>query len=85
MLLFDDLAMAPLWGVVKILRHVYEHAAKELTDEDTVRRQLVELRLQYEMDEVDEQTYTELEADLVARLREIRLAKLAELEDAPDE
>lgn len=44
----------------------------ELTDDTTVRQELMELQLEFEMGAVDEQEYTRREAELMERLRHVR-------------
>jgi hypothetical protein len=82
--LIDDLIVASLKGTIWVIEQVYDQAQKELNDEGTVRKQLVALRLEYEMGEVDQEAYADREAELTARLREIRLARLAALRGDED-
>ncbi|HET7584456.1 MAG TPA: gas vesicle protein GvpG [Gemmatimonadaceae bacterium] len=51
---------------------VDEVARRELTDDTPIKAELLELQMALEMDEIDEATYLEREAELVARLREVR-------------
>lgn len=57
MLLLDDLLLLPVKGLVGILRRIGEMADRELTDREYMQEQLLELRLRYEMDEIDELEY----------------------------
>lgn len=84
MFLIDDLVAASLKGVMKVAKIIHEQVLQETQSEDYVRRQLVELRLAFEMEEVDAASYAEQEAGLLARLREIRLARLQRTGGGPD-
>jgi hypothetical protein len=44
----------------------------ELTDEDRVKEDLLDLQMRYELGEVDEEQYVQEEADLMGQLREVR-------------
>ena len=57
MLLVDDLLLLPFRGLVGILRKVQEMTDREFTDREHMQQQLLELRLRYEMDEIDEAEY----------------------------
>src|SRR5439155_394550 len=51
---------------------VVEYAEQQLTDDEPVRQELLGLHLQLEEGQIGEQEFTEREAGLFARLREIR-------------
>lgn len=70
--------LGPIKGVMWIARQVVEQAERELYDEDTVRGQLQELELRYDLGEIDEETYLSAEEQLLARLRTIRERKAGE-------
>lgn len=70
--------LGPIKGVMWIARQVVEQAERELYDEDTVRGQLQELELHYDLGEIDEETYLSAEEQLLARLRTIRERKAGE-------
>ena len=75
MILFKLLAlpiMAPVAGVRYCIEKVVEFAEHELTDDEPVREQLLELQIELEEGRVSEDEYAEREAVLLARLREIR-------------
>jgi gas vesicle protein GvpG len=75
MILFKLLALpitAPVAGVRYCIEKVVEYAEHELTDDEPVRVQLLELQLELEEGRVTETEYAEREAVLLARLREIR-------------
>jgi gas vesicle protein GvpG len=75
MILFKLLALplsAPAAGIRYCIEKVVEFAEHEMTDDEPVRVQLMELQLELEEGRVSEDEYTEREAVLLARLREIR-------------
>lgn len=81
MLLVDDLLLLPFRGLVGILRKVQEMTDRELTDEDYMHEQLLELRLRYEMDEIGEQEYRRQAVSWEAKLEAAdRAAEEAERE-----
>jgi hypothetical protein len=74
-ILFRLLALpitAPAAGIRFCLDKVVEYAEQQLTDDEPVREELLELQLELEEGRVSEDEYVEREAVLLARLREIR-------------
>jgi len=75
MILFKLLALpiiAPAAGIRYCIEKVVEYAEHELTDDEPVREQLLELQIELEDGRVTEEEYAERETVLLARLREIR-------------
>jgi len=75
MILFKLLALpitAPAAGIRFCIEKVVEYAEHELTDEEPVREQLLELQIELEDGRITEEEYVERETVLLARLREIR-------------
>ncbi len=72
MLLIDDLLLLPLRGVIGIFKKINEMAETELSDADRIREKLMEARLKFELDEMSEEEYEELETELLARLDSLR-------------
>jgi hypothetical protein len=66
----------PVTGPAFLTRYsietVRDSAVKELTDESSLRQELLELQLRLEEGRIDEETYVEEEADLMWRIRETR-------------
>lgn len=62
----------PISGVRWVMSTVQTAAEAELTDDSSVREELLELQMQLELGELDEDEYTTREAGLFVRLREIR-------------
>lgn len=61
---------------------VYEEAEKELYDLEAIQRKLVNLRLQYEMNEISEEEFQAKEDELVERYE---IAKQRELDSLTDQ
>jgi len=57
---------------------IYDYVDKEVNDVGKLQQQLLEARLKYEMDDIPEEEYQELETYLIQRIREI---KEKEMED----
>ena len=75
MILFKLLALpitAPAAGIRYCIEKVVDYAEQQLTDDEPVREQLLELQIELEEGRVTEDEYAEREAVLLARLREIR-------------
>jgi hypothetical protein len=66
--------LAPVRGTVWLAERLAEEAARELDDEASVRRQLIELQMSYDLGEIDDEEYAEAEADLLERLARAREA-----------
>ena len=92
MILFKLLALpvtAPAAGIRYCLEKVLEVADHQMWDEDPVREQLILVNQAYEEGSMPEAEFREREAELLARLREIRehkkAAARAEMSALPDE
>jgi hypothetical protein len=72
--------LGPVKGVIWVAEKVAEQAEKELYDEEAVRGQLMELELRYDLGEISEEEYLEVEEALLKRLRVIREHQAAERE-----
>jgi len=76
----------PVAGMRFIFQQVADLADRELYDESAVHEQLLLLQLQLEEGEIEEDEYVAREAELMARLREIKAHQRAQAEQvAPDE
>lgn len=75
MLLIDDILLAPLKGVIYLGKKINELVEKEMSDEGAVKEKLMELQLQFEMDEIDEDEYDRREDELLKLLENIRSNK----------
>jgi hypothetical protein len=91
-ILFKLLALpvtAPAAGIRYCLEKVLEVAEHQMWDEDPVREQLILVNEAYEEGRMPEAEFREREAELLARLREIRehkkAAAEAQMSALPDE
>jgi hypothetical protein len=76
---------APIAGIRYCLEKVAEVAEREMWDEEPVREQLILENQAYEEGRVDEKTFREREAELLARLREIKEHRRAMAQDAEEQ
>ena len=68
---------APISGIKYCLEKVIEVAEREMWDEEPVREQLILTNEAYEEGRLDEETFRTREAELLARLREIKEHRVA--------
>ena len=79
MFIIDDLLLAPISGFKFILNQIQKIADQELNDESVIKERLLELHMRLELGEISEEDYVESEAELFARLREIKARQLETL------
>ncbi|MDO9463976.1 MAG: gas vesicle protein GvpG [bacterium] len=79
MFLIDDIFLAPLKGVVWLGKKMNEVIEKEISDEGRIKEKLMELQMQFELDEINDEEYKKQEEELLARLDAIRKAKEEEV------
>jgi hypothetical protein len=65
-------------GIKFVLRRVAEAVDAEMNDVDTLRQELLAAQMRVELGEMTEAEFAALEAEVLARLREIREAQEAE-------
>jgi hypothetical protein len=70
-LLFFPIA-GPVAGIRWSLNKVVKVAEEELTDDTTIKQELMELQMRLELGEIDDAEYVEQEKALMQRLREVR-------------
>jgi stress response protein YsnF len=76
---------APIAGIRYCLEKVVEVAEREMWDEEPVREQLILENEAFEEGRIDETTFREREAELLARLREIKAHRVALARAAAEE
>lgn len=81
MLIIDDILLSPYRGLKFIFEKLLEHVDNEYNSVDNVKKELYELQLKFEMDEISESEYDEAEAVLLERLKEIREQEQGEDDD----
>jgi hypothetical protein len=62
----------PVAGIKWALRNVQKVVEEELTDDTSVKQELMELQLQLELGDITDAEYAERERALMQRLREVR-------------
>ena len=62
----------PVAGIRWSLRKVAQVVDEELTDDSSIKQELMELQMQLELGDIDDAEYVRREAELMARLREVR-------------
>ena len=76
MLFLDKLLLAPITlpaaGMKWVFETIADMADAELNDEGVLREQLILLQVQLEEGDIDEDEFVEREADLVARMRQLK-------------
>lgn len=65
----------PVAGIRWALGKVQQVAEEELTDDAPVKQDLLELQMHLELGDIDDAEYRRREAELMARLREVRAWK----------
>lgn len=67
--------VGPIKGMMWIVRTIAEHAERELYDEDNIRKDLLKLEQQYELDKITLEEFESAESELLQRLNEARRMK----------
>ena len=75
----------PTAGIKFVFQQVADLADQELNDESTLRDQLLLLHVQLQEGDIEEEEFVEREAELLARMREIKERKRAEVAETPVE
>ena len=71
MFIIDDIILSPLRGLIWLSEKINDMAQQEVSDEGLIKERLMELQLRFELDEIDEETYTRQEKELLERLHAI--------------
>ena len=71
----DDLLLGPAKIMTWVGKTLYEHAQAQLTDESAVRQRLLDIQMQFELEQINEAQYREQETALIQRLDKIRKYK----------
>jgi hypothetical protein len=65
----------PVAGIKWSLGKVQQVVEDEITDDAPVKQELMELQMQLELGDIDDDEYVRREAEIMARLREVRAWK----------
>jgi hypothetical protein len=79
MFLIDSILLAPLKGVIWMGQKLTDMAQKELSDKGRIKEELMQLQLQFELDEIGQQEYDQKEKELLDRLDTIENAQEKEM------
>jgi len=72
MFLVDDILLAPLKSLIWLGKKIDEVIEKELSDEDRIKEKLMELQMQFELEEISEEEYIRQEEELLGRLNDLK-------------
>ncbi len=70
MFILDDIILAPVKGVASLAKMIHNRVEEELYNPDKIQEELMQLQLQFELDEISEEEYDAREEELLARLQE---------------
>lgn len=73
--IIDDILFSPLKFTIWLGQKLRDAAYQELTDESKIYEELLQLQMQYEMEEVCQEEYEKQESRLMERLEVIRKMK----------
>jgi hypothetical protein len=62
----------PVAGIRWSLRKVQQVVEEEITDDSSIKQELMELQMKLELGDIDDAEYVEREAQLMERLRDVR-------------
>ena len=71
MFIVDDILLSPIKGLIWVAEKINDMVERLTTDESYIRDQLMQLRLKFELDEIDIDEYEKKEKELLARLEAI--------------
>jgi len=66
MFLIDSIFLSPIKSMCWLAGKINEVAARELSDEDSIKEKLMRLQLRFELDEINEEEYNKQEEELLA-------------------
>ncbi|MBI4589381.1 MAG: gas vesicle protein GvpG [Candidatus Rokubacteria bacterium] len=73
--LLDDILLAPCKLVHWVGKTLYENAEEQMTDDSAIRRELLELQIRLELDDISEDECHRQEAVLMQQLDAVRAYK----------
>jgi hypothetical protein len=76
MLLIDDLLLAPITGFQFIMRTLIKAAEEEWTNDAPLKEQLLALQIQLDAEEITEEQYVAMEAEILRELRNVQERKM---------
>ena len=89
MLFLDKLLLAPITlptaGMKWVFETIADVADAELNDESVLREQLILLQVQLEEGDIDEDEFVDREAELMARMRELKQRQREAAQASPED
>jgi hypothetical protein len=70
MFLLDDILLAPAKGLYSVFKVIADRVDEEMYNPEKIQEELMQLQLKFEMDEISEEEYDQLEEQLLERLEE---------------
>lgn len=72
MLLIDDLLIWwPAKGLMSVFKKIHDLAEAEINDESKLKKELLRIQTQYELDQINEEEYQRREDDIMVKMNEI--------------
>jgi len=69
MLLIDDLLLLPIKGLLELFKRIHKMAKEEMEDTpEKLKRELLDLQMLFESDEISEEEYQKKEKNILERL-----------------
>ena len=76
MLLIDDLLLLPAKGFLGIVKKIRDMALEESEDtSEKIQRELLDLQMLFETDQISEEEYQKKEKDILERLEALKVEK----------
>jgi len=73
MFLIDDILLAPVKGIVYLAKKIHELAEEESADTgEKIKRELLDLQMLFETDQISEEEYQKKEKDILERLEALK-------------
>lgn len=67
--MFHKLFTLPIRSVIKLAEKIQEEADNELYNFQHIQEKLIQLHMMFETEEIDEETYLEMEQELLTRYK----------------
>ena len=73
--LLDDILLAPCKFAMWIGKTLRDQAEEQITDESSIHQRLLDLQTEFELEQIDEESFVKQEGALMRRLNEIHKYK----------
>jgi len=79
MFLIDDLLLLPVKGFIGIIKKIHDMAVEEMEETpEKLKRDLLDLQMRFEMEEILEEEYKKKEDEILAKLEVLRKEEKSE-------